>query len=200
MPPGLIAFRLSNFESSDLQPVVSNHAAHDFALWTWAADHSVTSARLRHISGWNIGPDQISAPWDEIYEWLRIGKPPAAIVSRAVRMIRLVSDAKMTRDQVGRECMSIVIPSDPTISPTSEYHSSGAKISTYMPGHIEARGGDYGVYAIADPEMGIADSSGKKLTSAVPQVPRNRPCPCGSGRKYKYCHGRKDLTVRLGGE
>jgi preprotein translocase subunit SecA len=22
------------------------------------------------------------------------------------------------------------------------------------------------------------------------QVPRNAPCPCGSGRKFKQCHGR----------
>ena len=21
------------------------------------------------------------------------------------------------------------------------------------------------------------------------KVPRNAPCPCGSGRKYKHCHG-----------
>jgi preprotein translocase subunit SecA len=20
-------------------------------------------------------------------------------------------------------------------------------------------------------------------------TPRNSPCPCGSGKKYKYCHG-----------
>ena len=24
-----------------------------------------------------------------------------------------------------------------------------------------------------------------------PVVGRNDPCPCGSGKKYKYCHGRK---------
>jgi preprotein translocase subunit SecA len=24
---------------------------------------------------------------------------------------------------------------------------------------------------------------------AVPKVGRNEPCPCGSGRKYKHCHG-----------
>jgi preprotein translocase subunit SecA len=22
------------------------------------------------------------------------------------------------------------------------------------------------------------------------QTPRNAPCPCGSGKKYKHCHGR----------
>ena len=23
-----------------------------------------------------------------------------------------------------------------------------------------------------------------------PKVGRNDPCPCGSGKKYKYCHGK----------
>ncbi|NVN13309.1 SEC-C metal-binding domain-containing protein, partial [Nguyenibacter vanlangensis] len=22
------------------------------------------------------------------------------------------------------------------------------------------------------------------------ETPRNAPCPCGSGKKYKHCHGR----------
>jgi uncharacterized protein YchJ len=26
--------------------------------------------------------------------------------------------------------------------------------------------------------------------AAVPKVGRNEPCPCGSGKKYKHCHGR----------
>ncbi len=26
--------------------------------------------------------------------------------------------------------------------------------------------------------------------AAVPKVGRNDPCPCGSGKKYKHCHGK----------
>jgi len=26
---------------------------------------------------------------------------------------------------------------------------------------------------------------------SLPKVGRNDPCPCGSGKKYKYCHGKK---------
>jgi preprotein translocase subunit SecA len=29
-----------------------------------------------------------------------------------------------------------------------------------------------------------------KGMAAVPKVGRNDPCPCGSGKKYKHCHGR----------
>jgi len=28
------------------------------------------------------------------------------------------------------------------------------------------------------------------LVTAVPRVGRNEPCPCGSGKKYKHCHGK----------
>jgi len=27
---------------------------------------------------------------------------------------------------------------------------------------------------------------------AEPKIGRNAPCPCGSGKKYKHCHGRVD--------
>ncbi|MFQ5427157.1 MAG: SEC-C metal-binding domain-containing protein, partial [Gaiellales bacterium] len=26
-------------------------------------------------------------------------------------------------------------------------------------------------------------------TNNLPKVGRNQPCPCGSGKKYKRCHG-----------
>ena len=35
-----------------------------------------------------------------------------------------------------------------------------------------------------------ADASTLALADQVPKVGRNDPCPCGSGKKYKQCHGR----------
>ena len=32
--------------------------------------------------------------------------------------------------------------------------------------------------------------AGLLSTAPVPKVGRNDPCPCGSGRKYKNCHGK----------
>jgi uncharacterized protein YecA (UPF0149 family) len=29
----------------------------------------------------------------------------------------------------------------------------------------------------------------KTITREAPKVGRNDPCPCGSGKKYKKCHG-----------
>jgi preprotein translocase subunit SecA len=37
-----------------------------------------------------------------------------------------------------------------------------------------------------DPTRG---STAPPFVRAIPKVGRNEPCPCGSGRKYKHCHG-----------
>jgi preprotein translocase subunit SecA len=34
-----------------------------------------------------------------------------------------------------------------------------------------------------------AAAAAAPFVRAVPKVGRNEPCPCGSGRKYKHCHG-----------
>ena len=36
---------------------------------------------------------------------------------------------------------------------------------------------------------GAAAAGGEVAAAAVPRVGRNDPCPCGSGKKYKQCHG-----------
>jgi hypothetical protein len=199
--PRLAAFRLSNFESLDDPPTLSQ-SPHDFRLWTWTSNASTPTAELRQISGWRTGPANAIAVWNEIDEWLRIKKNPEAITARAIQMIRLISDWKSAEGRVGSQCMSIVIPNNPADRAVTQYHTTDARASLYLPGHIEARGGDYGVYSIADFEMGAKDQEGKGLTTVVPSVPRNRPCPCGSGRKFKYCHGRKpnNFTIQLGGD
>jgi preprotein translocase subunit SecA len=33
-------------------------------------------------------------------------------------------------------------------------------------------------------------SQDTEASSDVPKVGRNDPCPCGSGKKYKQCHGK----------
>ena len=35
-----------------------------------------------------------------------------------------------------------------------------------------------------------AEGGTQAPASAGPKVGRNDPCPCGSGKKYKHCHGK----------
>jgi preprotein translocase subunit SecA len=36
----------------------------------------------------------------------------------------------------------------------------------------------------------VQETDAATVAAAVPKVGRNDPCPCGSGKKYKHCHGR----------
>jgi preprotein translocase subunit SecA len=45
---------------------------------------------------------------------------------------------------------------------------------------------------VRQPEPEAAAPAETPLTAPPPnrKVSRNEPCPCGSGRKYKHCHGK----------
>jgi preprotein translocase subunit SecA len=54
---------------------------------------------------------------------------------------------------------------------------------------IDEAGQDYG----ADEHDMYDDAGGGVKRSPVqagPKIGRNDPCPCGSGKKYKSCHGK----------
>jgi preprotein translocase subunit SecA len=38
--------------------------------------------------------------------------------------------------------------------------------------------------------VGDDDAPVKTVRREEPKVGRNDPCPCGSGKKFKHCHGR----------
>ncbi len=58
--------------------------------------------------------------------------------------------------------------------------------------HAES-GGFAGAAPPADGEVGAAAAGAAVATApmvrASPKIGRNDPCPCGSGKKYKHCHG-----------
>ena len=39
-------------------------------------------------------------------------------------------------------------------------------------------------------EEGAPKPAAQPAQRATPKVGRNEPCPCGSGKKYKQCHGK----------
>ena len=51
--------------------------------------------------------------------------------------------------------------------------------------------GQLGQFGGAKAPRGAAPAQSEKaqVTRSVPKVGRNDPCPCGSGKKYKHCHG-----------
>jgi len=57
---------------------------------------------------------------------------------------------------------------------------------------IEAQAGQLGNVTYTHPNEDGSVSQERDPATAVAEVPRvgrNDPCPCGSGKKYKNCHG-----------
>ena len=55
---------------------------------------------------------------------------------------------------------------------------------------IETRGADLAEKpAPAQAGTFVAPEVSKNDPATWASTPRNAPCPCGSGKKYKYCHG-----------
>ncbi|KAB2897593.1 MAG: hypothetical protein F9K40_12645, partial [Kofleriaceae bacterium] len=40
-----------------------------------------------------------------------------------------------------------------------------------------------------------AEAAGETVRRERPKVGRNDPCPCGSGKKYKKCHGKEEAEA-----
>jgi preprotein translocase subunit SecA len=60
-------------------------------------------------------------------------------------------------------------------------------------GNIGAFAGSAGAGASAGRQNARPADSQPEAATVVrfhPKVGRNDPCPCGSGKKYKHCHGR----------
>jgi len=113
---------------------------------------------------------------------LKVGRPPEAIVGKGVELIREWAERKSSLDLIGKQISSVVVPAAIDEPAAARYHSDVAQSTSYGITEVIARS-----------DMGLAWKS--ELTAknggldAVPTVGRNVPCPCGSGKKYKRCHG-----------
>lgn len=64
--------------------------------------------------------------------------------------------------------------------------------STAAPSPFGAIGGGSAPAAVAEPPQPArvgGDDSIRQVKREEPKIGRNDPCPCGSGKKYKKCHG-----------
>jgi len=113
-------------------------------------------------------------------------KPAKAIVDKAVHIIRNMASRPQAAGTIGKQLSSVILPRDFNTGPVTEYHSMYAKQVIYLtPMAISTREMQV---AMAEPELRLADDTGT-APIVFPKVGRNDPCPCGSGKKYKRCHG-----------
>ncbi len=114
-------------------------------------------------------------------------KPAHATVAKMVDLMRNVADRASSLGSIGKQLMSVVLPADFSRPALGTYHSSLQGHTLYMPDLVVADGKSGVIFR--DVQLKAAEPS---ITPplVVPIQGRNRPCSCGSGKKYKKCHGR----------
>jgi SEC-C motif len=184
--PRAYCFRVSNFERGDDPPLTTHKADFDVSWWREKRPQETEFAGV-----FPAGTERALRESDlkSLYLMLRQGKQSFALVGKAVKAIRSAADTPAAGGRIGKQCSSIVIPVEIEQAAVVEYHSMTARHRVYGVSHIEARGSPCGVYCTVDPEFESYSQNKKPVVLAVPKVPRNAPCPCKSGKKYKRCHG-----------
>jgi hypothetical protein len=194
-------FRVSNFEGEELYPKPKQLPDDDFSL-VWARGQKPATVPYGFVVAGGTTRGIPSGSITQLQRLVAEKKPPRALVDKAVEVIQAAAESPASSDKVGKQCTSIVLPQNPAISAQLEYHSANLARQVFLPGYIEARGGNFGSFITMDAEVAFEDEAGNRVVAQVPKVGRNKPCPCGSGRKYKQCHGKRQepgWRIQLGG-
>ncbi len=124
---------------------------------------------------------------DQIRALLGKRVPAKAVLDKAISIMREVSDRPVASGLIGKQLTSIIIPRDITKNVGTGYHPGNQKHESVMPDIVWAQPRRHMV--VENIKVEAVDPENTPPL-AFPKVRRNQPCPCRSGRKYKYCHGK----------
>lgn len=113
---------------------------------------------------------------------------PATLIGKAVQLVRDAAESQASADLIGSQCTSIVLPANPAEQPSMQYHSAAVTHAIHGASLVVARGPDESA-VFAEPETVVTEASGGPPLALGPKIGRNKPCWCGSQRKFKKCHG-----------
>lgn len=131
--------------------------------------------------------------------------PESGIIGKASEIMRAAADREIANNYIGRQLNCIVIPME-NEKPVSETYLTDikTKVSYGSPyiyvtskGDMEvsqtmmfsAREGEEIDFSKFKGDFDAIDQT-QLQDIAFPRVKPKEPCPCKSGKKYKYCHGR----------
>jgi preprotein translocase subunit SecA len=86
---------------------------------------------------------------------------------------------QVVRNEVSKLLMTVEVRSEEQIEEVEQKHPQVENVQYHHADYDEA--------------LGTKDDAPKPqqpIERALPKVGRNDPCPCGSGKKYKHCHGK----------
>lgn len=122
--------------------------------------------------------------------------PPQALVGRGVELIRKQAENQKARKSIGKQITSVILPADPARLPVVGYHSATNSSKLYLVDEVVCL--PDASFVMTDATLSIEGVSGSSAVVATRKVHRNAPCPCGSGDKFRLCHGKSRMAAGAG--
>lgn len=114
--------------------------------------------------------------------------PARAVVERALNIFTTAAGRRSAGGSVGPRISTVVVPANLEQPFEARYYSDVNASVVYLPDQVIIRSAEPAIGILA-PKLEQHGPPGHPGAIVVPRRPRNAPCPCGSGRKYKRCHG-----------
>jgi hypothetical protein len=142
---------------------------------------------IQRIGMW---PAMISQDEQILRKFLTQHKSSSALIEIGINLMRSIADRPQAQNLIGKQLSVACLRQDKNAPLSTSYHTDRASYASYIPDSIFLSAQGRRIFRDAILET---DPCSAALPLAVPKVRRNFPCPCGSGKKYKHCHG-KDLS------
>jgi hypothetical protein len=111
---------------------------------------------------------------------------PRKIVKELVSEIRVASERKPS--SIGQRCSSIAV-SRKGYPFLVDYHVPAPTSELALTANIVAEYGNVGAFVALNQTVSQAKFEGQSVITRTPVAHKRQPCPCGSGKMYKKCHG-----------
>lgn len=184
-----VLWRISNFERGSTAATAARDSFEIEEIEPRKADTSSPYAFL--AAGTTAG--LLSPEVERLEQLLHERRPAKALATKALEIGIDASRSPKSGSAIGTSWSAAVLPVEPTAPIWIQYYADSPRIKHFNPNLIDASAGDQPVIALND--MMVETVS--PVAHGFPGTPRNAPCPCLSGRKYKHCHG--DASKNRGG-
>jgi hypothetical protein len=104
-------------------------------------------------------------------------------MQKAVETVRAISARPAAAGTIGNQISAVCLVTNSQF-PITSYHTATPKDGMSLVDMVDCRKGSPGLL-MSDVTLQVPGT-----IIAVPKAGRNQPCPCGSGKKYKFCHAR----------
>jgi hypothetical protein len=185
--PMIVCAFVSNYQSlSDRQ--LLEKSCEEFIL-SYENEKKPRRDSISHVQRVGAWPAMTSQDENCLREMLVAKKPVAAIIEKATSLLLQMSERPGAAGTIGKQISWIRIPTKISEVVESGYYSNIPTHTIFMPCSVQIIS-DRQRVCFDEPSISAVDKNTTPYM-AVPKVKRNAPCPCGIGKKYRLCHGRK---------